>query len=271
MGILDRLANRAVDRAVDKAVDKTVTKTVDTVVDKTIGKAVEKTVNEKAEKMVVKETDTLVEALLHCSKCGAVISKDDKVCPSCGAEIEAEKIQAVEELQKNKEETLDKLNEQKEEDKEQVTTEKIENENKTENKQGESDSKFVKWLKKKNDTKDTTDEFEKEDIEQGKVVSIFAYFFWLVLIPLFGAKQSKFARYHANQGIVLAICETIWWVLEIVLSAILGGVPFLGAFISVVMGLANLIFLVFIVVGIMNALNGKAKELPIIGKFKILK
>jgi len=33
----------------------------------------------------------------------------------------------------------------------------------------------------------------------------------------------------------------------------------------------NLVFLVMLVLGIMNAVNGRAKELPVIGKFKILK
>lgn len=37
------------------------------------------------------------------------------------------------------------------------------------------------------------------------------------------------------------------------------------------LGLVNLVFLVMLVIGIMNAVNGRAKELPVIGKFKILK
>jgi hypothetical protein len=38
-----------------------------------------------------------------------------------------------------------------------------------------------------------------------------------------------------------------------------------------IIGLVSLVFLVLLIIGIMNAANGRAKELPIIGKFKILK
>jgi len=40
-------------------------------------------------------------------------------------------------------------------------------------------------------------------------MAILAYLTWLVLIPLFAAKESKFARFHCNQGIVLAVAEII--------------------------------------------------------------
>jgi len=41
--------------------------------------------------------------------------------------------------------------------------------------------------------------------------------------------------------------------------------------VGTLLGLVNLVFLVMLVLGIMNAVNGRAKELPVIGKFKILK
>ena len=41
------------------------------------------------------------------------------------------------------------------------------------------------------------------DAEQNKVFGILAYLGILCLIPLLAAKDSRFARYHANQGLVL--------------------------------------------------------------------
>jgi len=41
--------------------------------------------------------------------------------------------------------------------------------------------------------------------------------------------------------------------------------------VGTLLGLVNLVFLVMLVLGIVNAANGRAKELPVIGKFKILK
>ena len=118
-----------------------------------------------------------------------------------------------------------------------------------------------------NNTKDSTSEFDPNDIQQNKVMAILAYLSWLVLIPLFAAKESKFARYHCNQGIVLAIAEIIVWVIFGILSII----PYVGWIFIVLNSLISLVCLVFAVTGIINAANGKAKELPFIGKFNILK
>ena len=118
-----------------------------------------------------------------------------------------------------------------------------------------------------NNTADTTAEYDPADIEQNKVMAILAYLSWLVLIPIFAAKESKFARFHANQGLVLAIAEIICWVV----LGILSGIPFIGWIFGLVETLFSLVCLVFAVIGIVNAANGKAKELPIVGKYRILK
>ncbi len=122
-------------------------------------------------------------------------------------------------------------------------------------------------LNELNNTADTTSEFSQEDIEQNKVMAILAYLSWLVLIPIFAAKESKFARYHVNQGLVLAIAEIIIWIV----FGILAQIPFIGLIFSLINALLSLGCFVLAILGIVNAANGKAKELPIIGKVKILK
>lgn len=118
-----------------------------------------------------------------------------------------------------------------------------------------------------NNTADSTAEFDAQDIEQNKVFAIFAYLSWLVLIPLFAAKGSKFARFHANQGLVLAISEIVCWVV----LGILRKLPFIGWIFGIVDGLFSLVVLAFVIIGIVNAANGKAKDLPIVGSFRLLK
>ena len=118
-----------------------------------------------------------------------------------------------------------------------------------------------------NDTVDTTNEFDPNDIQQNKVMAVFAYLSWLVLIPIFGAKGSKFARFHANQGLALAIAEIICWVV----LGILVKLPAIGWIFGLVEGVFSLVCLVFTIIGIVNAANGRAKELPIVGKIKVLK
>lgn len=109
-----------------------------------------------------------------------------------------------------------------------------------------------------NNTADTTSEYDAQDIEKNKVMAVLAYI--LFFIPLLAAKDSKFARFHTNQGLVLFLGGII--------ASVVAAIPVIG---WIVAPIAGLVITVLAVIGIINALNGKAKELPVIGKFKILK
>ena len=71
-------------------------------------------------------------------------------------------------------------------------------------------------------------------------------------------KKSSFARYHAKQGIVFLITSLI-------LSAVAAAIPFIGWFILA--PIFNILLLVLLILGIINAAQGKEKELPIIGGY----
>ena len=99
-----------------------------------------------------------------------------------------------------------------------------------------------------------------------------AYFGILVLIPMFAAKQDPFARYHANQGLVLFILTMISSVLSNVLTSILIEIsPVLTLVVSGLFGILTLIFCIFALVGIIHAVKGQTKPLPLIGGIKLLK
>ena len=102
-------------------------------------------------------------------------------------------------------------------------------------------------------------------------MAILGYLSWLVIVPIFAAPKSKFARFHANQGLVLAITEIAWWIVQGILTSILYSISWRLGFISSILSLVNIAFLILTIIGIVNAVNGRAKELPIIGKFRILK
>lgn len=121
------------------------------------------------------------------------------------------------------------------------------------------------------DTTDTTLDYDAIDIAQNKAVSVIAYISWLVLIPLFTAKKSPFARFHTNQGLVLWLLSIGWGIAYSIISFVLLVIsPFLEPVVSL-LGLVNLVFVAFMIIGIINAAKGQAKELPIIGKIKIIK
>ena len=122
-------------------------------------------------------------------------------------------------------------------------------------------------LNKLLDTKDLTAEMDNDDIQKNKLMAVVAYLSWLVLIPIFLAKDSKFARFHVNQGLVLAVAE-------IVVSAaakILSFIPLVGDLVGLAAGIVGLVCFVMSIMGIVNAAQGKAKELPVIGSFRLFK
>lgn len=110
---------------------------------------------------------------------------------------------------------------------------------------------------------------DSADVEKNKVMAIISYIFILWLVPLFQAKDSKFALYHANQGAILTAASIVLWVPLFILSWIPG--------INVIVGLAlfpiyGLAILAMMVIGILGAVNGKAAPLPVIGSmFTIIK
>ena len=121
------------------------------------------------------------------------------------------------------------------------------------------------------DNKNQQGAFDSADIEQNKVMAVLAYIGPLVLVPILAAKDSKFAKFHANQGLTLFICSFVYCIAVFIISFILYSISdWLGFFVHI-LRLLNLAFLVLAVLGIINAVNGQAKELPVIGKFQLLK
>lgn len=111
------------------------------------------------------------------------------------------------------------------------------------------------YEKVKSEIDDVTDEIDPEDIKKNKIYAILAYIGILVVIPIFAAKDSKFARFHANQGLII-------FLIELVASIFLK---------KWLLGIIGMILFIFAVMGIIYAVQGKAKELPLIGNIKILK
>lgn len=86
-------------------------------------------------------------------------------------------------------------------------------------------------------------------------MAVIAYIiFFLPLLT--DAKNDPFVKYHVKQGLVLFI----GYIIEI----FIGRIPFFGWIISPLLGI--FLFILFII-GIINAVGGKEKPLPVIGSF----
>lgn len=106
---------------------------------------------------------------------------------------------------------------------------------------------------------ETENLFTTEDIEKNKVISALAYI--IFFLPLIVCPESPFGKFHANQGLLLLITGFAG-------SIVLGIIPVLG---WIILPFFSLAVFIFGIMGLVGALNGKAKELPIIGKYRIIK
>lgn len=108
-------------------------------------------------------------------------------------------------------------------------------------------------------TPDDTGMYDTQDIQTNKVWAALSYVGILFILPLLvNGGQSCYAKYHANQGFILFLTNIVVGIA----SAILGKIPVLGAVLSALLSLASLALMI---IGIINAANGKAKQLPLIG------
>ena len=109
-------------------------------------------------------------------------------------------------------------------------------------------------------SKTQEDGFDAMDVEENRLFSILCYLNVLVFVPLLLKPNSPFARYHCNQGLLLLII----WIAAVTLGRF---VPLVGWLIQ----LAGWLFTVgCAILGIMNALAGRAKPLPVIGSYRIV-
>jgi len=109
----------------------------------------------------------------------------------------------------------------------------------------------------------------EKEISDGKVMSIIAYLGILCFIPLLTSKENKYVMYHTEQGLALFITWVIVWIVFIILDPILYNLINFGYFCggSLIYSLIRLFLFVLLIMGIINAAQGKIKELPVIGSF----
>lgn len=104
-----------------------------------------------------------------------------------------------------------------------------------------------------------------------KIYGVLSYIGFLWLVGLLAGK-TEFAKFHANQGLVLFLAEIILGVAVGIVSAILLFVPIIGTLISGLLGaVIGLGSLILMILGIVNVAQGQMKPLPIIGGIRIIK
>ncbi len=88
------------------------------------------------------------------------------------------------------------------------------------------------------------------------LMAVLSYIGPLVIVSYLSAKDDPFVKFHIKQGLVLFVGEIAIW---IVTSMVWG--------LWMIMQFINLGIIVLSIMGIINAVQGKEKELPVVGQY----
>lgn len=101
--------------------------------------------------------------------------------------------------------------------------------------------------------------------DQTKLWAIIGYIIpILFFVPLLSeAKDNPFAKFHANQQLLLLIFGVGGYIIASLLVVVVIGV--------ILYPIVMIMSLVFMVMGVIGAANGQMKPLPLIGKYTLLK
>ena len=114
---------------------------------------------------------------------------------------------------------------------------------------------------------------EQEELKGKKFTACLAYLFWFAVIPMIYSSESKFIKYHANQGLVLAVVETIYLLMMVAVSKILWSYsPATSLLVETTMLMCFVgVFGMLSLIGIFNVIRGKEKPIPTFGRIKLWK
>ena len=114
----------------------------------------------------------------------------------------------------------------------------------------------------------------QDDIKYNRWKCVFAYLGILVLIPMLNMKISRFAKFHANQGLVIFLGEvlllllnyvvkyTVWFSLESL--GVLWILDLLFATVELLLGM-------LCIAGIYYVMKGRCVSLPVVGRIQVIR
>ena len=117
------------------------------------------------------------------------------------------------------------------------------------------------------DTPDSSAAYTRRDAKEGKWMSVLCYLWVLWLIPFFAKRESPYVRYHLGQGLMLLLMDSLGATF-IGIALLFGSILPVAAPAFTALGeVALLLSCLLKLFGVGCALQGKAKELPLVGSY----
>lgn len=88
------------------------------------------------------------------------------------------------------------------------------------------------------------------------LMALLSYMGPLVIVSYAFAKNDSFVAFHIRQGLLLLIAEVASWMLAVFIWPL-----------APLLQLINLVILIFAIIGIVNVVQGKERELPVVGSW----
>lgn len=155
-----------------------------------------------------------------------------------------------------------------------------ETENKNEIKEKSKDyaDKTIETVEKIINTKNESTKFTTEEVLKYKTEAVISYIPFVSIYYLLTSKykKSNYLHFHINQGLSLTVCFiAVLFISKILCSlfAVDGGYgrEFVPGIIEFICYILYVIVAFLVGFGILNTTNNQSKELPLIGKYRLLK
>ena len=88
------------------------------------------------------------------------------------------------------------------------------------------------------------------------LMAVLAYIGVLVVISFVMSKDDPFVKFHIKQGLVLLVIEIAVWIIGSMMWQL-----------WMLLNIVNLAVVILSIIGIINVVQGKEKELPLVGSF----
>lgn len=155
-----------------------------------------------------------------------------------------------------------------------------ETENKNEIKEESKDyaDKTIETVEKIINTKNESTKFTTEEVLKYKTEAVISYIPFVSIYYLLTSKykKSNYLHFHINQGLSLTVCFIATLFISKILCSLFAvdggyGREFVPGIIEFICYILYVIVAFLVGFGILNTTNNQSKELPLIGKYRLLK
>lgn len=116
-------------------------------------------------------------------------------------------------------------------------------------------------------SKEKKESMDSEELQKKKIVCCLAYVFGILFfLPLILYPKDDFAKFHANQSLVILLTSII----VSALCSILGMIPAIGFVFGIIGGVLGFVILIACILGIVAVVQDEKTKLPLIGNIRII-